>query len=255
MTVGGVAARVRRDRGLLEPVVVVVALLGGHVAVVAAIQGAGGVTPLDAGVHAWFVAHRSGLLDPVMIGVSAVGGTAGMVVLAVVSAALLMSRGRRAQALVVLIACAGGEAIGDAAKLIYHRARPPQADWLAVATSYSLPSGHSLLATVTVGIVAAVAVQSCPSRSAQAVAAALAIGVVLLIGTSRLYLGVHWPTDVLSGFLLGGAWLAVCLLALTALERRRVVDDADAPTVVLPVDPRSAHLQPVAVPAQRHDAG
>jgi undecaprenyl-diphosphatase len=255
MTVGGVAARVRREPGLLESVVVVVALLGGHLAVVAAVQGAGGVTPLDAAVHAWFVAHRSALLDPVMIGVSAIGGTAGMLALAAVTAVFLVRCGRRAHAVIVLLAFAGGEAIGDAAKLIYQRARPPQADWLAVVTSYSMPSGHSLLATATVGIVAAIAVQRSPRRSAQAAVVALAIGVVLLIGTSRLYLGVHWPTDVLSGYLLGGAWLAVCLLGLTAVERRRVVDGAEAPTVVLPVDPRSAHLQPVAVPAQRHDAG
>lgn len=232
----------------------IVALLGGHLAVVAAIHVAGGVTPLDAGVHAWFVEHRSALLDPVMIGVSAIGGTAGMAVLAVLTAAILVSRGRRAQAVIVLIAFAGGEALGEVAKLFYQRARPPQADWLVVVTSYSLPSGHSLLATATVGIVAAVVVQRCPSRSAQAGVVALAIGVVLLIGTSRLYLGVHWATDVLSGFLLGGAWLAGCLLALTAIERRRAAGGRDALTTV-PRTAESAHLQPVAVPAQRHDAG
>ncbi|GAA5138781.1 phosphatase PAP2 family protein [Pseudonocardia adelaidensis] len=233
MGVPGVADRLRRHPGLLEPVVVIVALFGGHLAVVAAVQGAGGVTPLDAGVHAWFVEHRSALLDPVMIGVSAVGGTAGMAALAILTAAVLVRWGHRAQAVIVLIACAGGEALGDVAKLIYQRTRPPQADWLGVVTSYSLPSGHALLATVTVGIVAAVVVHPCPSRSVRTGVAALAIGVVLLIGTSRLYLGVHWPTDVVTGYLLGGAWLAVCVLGLTVVEPQRAPDGTDAPTVPL----------------------
>lgn len=207
-----------------------VALLTGHLAVVDAVEDASAVARLDAPVHAWFVAHRTGLLDPVMVEVSAVGGTLGMGALTLVAAVLLLRSGRRAHALIVVVGSVCGELLGDGAKLLYQRARPPVADQLVVATSYALPSGHSLGAIATVGVVAAVAVQLWPGRARRVAVVVLAAAVVLLIGTSRLYLGVHWLTDVLSGYLLGGAWLAVCVGGITIAEHRRATALAAAAT-------------------------
>jgi membrane-associated phospholipid phosphatase len=198
-----------------------VTLLAGHLAVVDVVEDSSAVALLDAPMHAWFVGHRTGLLDPLMVAVSAVGGTAGIAVLTAVAAALLLLYRRHTHAAFVVIAFVGGELLTEGAKLLYQRARPPVADQLTPgATSYALPSGHALGAIVVVGAVAAVAVQVGPGRARRPAVVVLAAAVVLLIGASRLYLGVHWPTDVMSGYLLGGAWLAICVGGLTVVERR-----------------------------------
>ena len=221
MLVRGAAPRSGRALPLLVAGWIAVALLAGHLAVVQAVEDMSAIALLDPPAHAWFVAHRTGVLDPLMVAVSAVGGAAGMAVLAAVAAALLLRSARRAHAAIVMIAFVGGQVLSEGAKQLYQRARPPVADQLVVSTSYALPSGHSLGAIVVVGVVAAVAVQLGPGRARRSGVIVLATAVVLGIGASRLYLGVHWPTDILSGYLLGGAWLAVCVGCLLVVEGRR----------------------------------
>jgi undecaprenyl-diphosphatase len=230
-----------------------VALLAGHVAVVEAVEHNSAVALLDPPVHAWIIGHRTGALDSLMTTVSNIGGGVGMTALAVVTAALLWRHRRRAEAAVVVVAPPGAQLLSDGFKLLYERPRPPVADQLVVSTSYALPSGHTLGATVVLGVVAAVGVLSVRGRLRQAGVVAVAAAGMLLIGASRLYLGVHWPTDVESGYLLGGAWLALCVGALVVVRRRGAPAEAplaDAETAagqeqphpaVAPSDSRRAH--------------
>lgn len=185
---------------------------------------------LDQAVWAWFVAHRTPSLTVVMAAVSRYGGTAGMALLALIGAAVLWRYRRRAQAGVVVAATVGAALLVSAFKNLYGRVRPPLVDQLVVETNAALPSGHSLGSVVVLGVLAAVVVLLV-RRTALRVGAVLAAAAgIAAIGVSRLYLGVHWATDVLTGWLLGGAWLALCVTALVLLGHRARPDSTPAGT-------------------------
>lgn len=204
------------------------ALFTAHAAVVDAVADPDIPADADGPVLSWIVTHRSGgVLTWVMTELSAVGGTAGMTGLAVVAAVLLWCRRRRHEALVVLVAALGAALLVVLAKNLYGRARPPLAVQLVPESTASLPSGHALGSIVVLGVIAVVAARSARSRALRIQAFVTAAAGIVLIGVSRLYLGVHWLTDVLAGWALGGAWLALCITALVVLNRRRT---AAAPT-------------------------
>ncbi|MET8630139.1 phosphatase PAP2 family protein [Kitasatospora sp. NPDC004669] len=99
----------------------------------------------------------------------------------------------------------------------FERPRPPRTNWAADASGYSFPSGHSFTSTVCAGLLAMAVV-----RAHQAAARTAVVGAVLfaaLVGLSRIYLGVHWPLDVLGGWLLGCAWLAVGTAVVPLTQR------------------------------------
>lgn len=180
-----------------------------------------GTGALDQTVLAWFVAHRTPGLSVVMVAVSSYGGTVGMAVLAVIGATVLWRCRRRAQAAVVLGAAAGAALLVTGFKNLYGRARPPLVDQLIVETNAALPSGHSLESMVVLGVLAAVVVLLARRTAVRVGAVAAATAGIAVIGVSRLYLGVHWATDVLTGWLLGGAWLALCVTGLVILDHGR----------------------------------
>jgi membrane-associated phospholipid phosphatase len=142
-----------------------------------------------------------------------------MAVLALIAAGLLWRARRRAPAVVVITAAAGAGILVEGFKHLYGRNRPPVVDRLTSESTFSLPSGHALGSMVVLGVLAAVAVLA-GRRAAQVGAVTLAAVGITVIAASRLYLGVHWITDVLTGWLLGGAWLAACITALILLETR-----------------------------------
>lgn len=195
------------------------ALLLAQAAVVDSVEDSAGPLGLDRSVLDWFLTERSPSATGVMKAVSTVGGTAGMTVLAVIAAGLLWRSRRRATAVVVLVAAAGAGLLVTGFKHLYMRSRPPVVDRLTTENSFSLPSGHALGSMVVLGVLAAVVVLA--GRGAVRVGAViLAATAIAVIAASRLYLGVHWTTDVLTGWLLGGAWLTVCVTALTVLQPR-----------------------------------
>jgi membrane-associated phospholipid phosphatase len=181
--------------------------------------GAPGLADLD--VWAWFVDHRSAPVTFVMKGVSVLADTPGMVVLAIIAAALLWRGMRRPEAAVVLAATVGATLLIDGFKRLYGRVRPPAAEQLMTETNPALPSGHALGSIVVLGVLAAVVLLATHRTLLRVAAMAAAALGVLTIGVSRLYLGVHWLTDVVTGWFLGGAWLAVCVTTLCVLNRRR----------------------------------
>ena len=173
---------------------------------------------MDGAIRDWVIAHRNGLLTEVMVNASRFGSTPSLIVIALAAAALLAWRGRRGDSLLVVGASAGVFVLGPLLKLAFERPRPPVDQHLVRIDSWSFPSGHSLNSIVVLGLLTVLAVRARPGRLYRALVLALGAFLVLLVGFSRVYLGVHWPSDVLAGWLFGAVWLTVCLV-ITRLTR------------------------------------
>jgi undecaprenyl-diphosphatase len=146
-------------------------------------------------------------LDALMGGLTAMGSTVVVVTLFVVAVLLLLWRHHRREALFLAVAIGGSVVLDEALKLIFHRPRP-QLPWAQVPPEYSFPSGHSMNSLVFY-LALAIIVGTLWSRRAGLIAATLAVGLAVLIGTSRIYLGYHYFTDVVGGLLAGLAWLLI----------------------------------------------
>lgn len=151
-----------------------------------------------------------------------------MGVLALVSLAvvgyLLIDRKRRA-ALLVLLAVGGGAALSLLLKRGFDRPRPDLVPHEAEVFTASFPSSHAMLAAVAYLTLGALLARVHGGRAAKAYLLLLAALVAFLVGASRVYLGVHWPTDVLAGWAGGAAWALICWLAAMALQRRGKVEE------------------------------
>jgi membrane-associated phospholipid phosphatase len=116
---------------------------------------------------------------------------------------------------VLLVTMAGADGLMEALKLGFHRVRPAPYFGIAEPHSYSFPSGHSLMSFAFYATVAAIVTARIPSPWVRALIWAIAAGLIATIGVSRIYLGVHWPTDVAAGYMVGFIWVA----AVTAGDR------------------------------------
>jgi PAP2 superfamily protein len=134
----------------------------------------------------------------------------------------LLLRRRVAHAALMVAALTGGQALNWALKAAFERPRPTFSDPLATATGFSFPSGHAMVSLTVYGALAFVTAASAGSRRAQLLALLSATALVLAIGFSRVYLGVHYATDVLAAYSAGVAWLALCALTLLGASRVRV---------------------------------
>jgi membrane-associated phospholipid phosphatase len=204
----------RPSRGTLVATGAGAALFAAYAGVVDAVADPAPLAAVDGPVLRWMIDHRTAPLDPIMVEISKLGGTAGMTVLTVLAVGVLVWKSRYRDAVVVAVAGAVAGPLVNGFKHLYARERPPAATQLVLEPTYALPSGHALSSTVVVGILAVVTVRALHSTARRVLVVSGAVIVVVAIGVSRLYLGVHWLTDVLAGWSLGGAWLALCTAAL-----------------------------------------
>lgn len=123
--------------------------------------------------------------------------------------ALLVMR-RWVAALSLLLAVGGGTAVSSTLKALIGRARPDLVPHGDAVLSASFPSGHAMLSMVVGLSVGALLAHEIADRRLRVYVMAVVLGLSLTIGASRVYLGVHWPTDVLAGWLIGGSWAALC---------------------------------------------
>jgi undecaprenyl-diphosphatase len=151
-------------------------------------------------------------LDEVMGTFTNLGSTIVVVPLFVAALVLLIWRRHRHEALFLAVSMAGSLVLNQSLKLIFQRPRP-QLAWAHVQPEYSFPSGHAMNSIVFYVAVALIA-WILWGRRVGLIATVLAIVLALLIGTSRIYLGYHYFTDVLGGFLAGAAWLIIVAAAL-----------------------------------------
>lgn len=178
-----------------------------------------GVSQLDQPMLNWTVAHCSPDLTLFAKTVSVVGGTITWTVVTVVVVLWLSRRRRRLEATLFAVAGGGAGLLVTGVKQIMDRSRPPVADRLVVVTNPSLPSGHALSSIVVIGMLTVLVLGRVATLAVRIAVLAGAAVAVFLIGWSRVYLGVHWSTDVLAGWLLGATWLTTCITLLAVLSR------------------------------------
>jgi undecaprenyl-diphosphatase len=201
------------------------ALLG---AVVLTLSGAHGATTFDARITNWFVQHRSDVVTSIMRVITALGGTVVVVAVTSVAVFVLVVANQVRTAAFLVTAAVGGSILSALIKALVGRERPPTALRLAHVVSASFPSGHATQAAATYLALAVIA-GSYLRRTWVPAAWSGAITIVLAVGITRVYLGVHWATDVLGGWLLGTLWVVGLTISLRPL-RPSMISELSAAT-------------------------
>lgn len=153
-------------------------------------------------------------LELAMRDISSFASTTVLLLVMAAAVAYLLAVGRRATALFVLFVLGGGQLLTSLLKLAVDRPRPELVSHLVEVLTLSFPSGHAMGAALTYGTLGVLAAGIAPTRAAKVCLLSLAVAVTLLVGVSRVYLGVHWPSDVMAGWCAGFAWAALCWLAM-----------------------------------------
>jgi undecaprenyl-diphosphatase len=156
--------------------------------------------------------------------VTSLGSSTVLIIIVSGTAGFLALSRARAAALLVLASVWGGSVLMQALKEMFGRVRPDVVSHSLVELTRSFPSGHSTLAAVTYLTLGALVARVQSSRPLKAYVLFVAITLTLLVGVSRVYLGLHWPTDVLAGWCLGAAWAMVCWIAAAWLQREGRVE-------------------------------
>jgi len=166
-------------------------------------------------------------LEGAMRDITSLGSASVLVLItAAVIVYLLMIR-RPATALLIFIAVAGGQVLSSLLKAGIDRPRPDLVSHLVNETSFSFPSGHAMLSAVTYLTLGSLAARFLHGRTTKIFVLCLAVLTTVLVGISRVYLGVHWPSDVLAGWCAGFAWAMLCWLVARVLQRRKAVTDSE----------------------------
>ena len=184
------------------------------------------LTVLDVQVARWLRAHATPEATRWMLLVTDLHSTIAVSCYATIVAAALAWR-RRWRRLTTLVVCVGGGlTLNVLMKLAFHRARPVLDDPLLTLTSYSFPSGHVAGSTLMYGLVVAAVFARTRRLAWRFLAVVAAAACIALVAFTRMYLGVHYLSDVAAAFAEGVAWLALCFSALEIFWRRAPADPA-----------------------------
>jgi undecaprenyl-diphosphatase len=143
--------------------------------------------------------------------------------------AFLVMAGKQRMALLVLAAVGGGMVASALLKIGFERPRPDLVPHAARVYTASFPSGHSMLSAVTYLTLGALLAQGQATRPLRAFFLGFAIVLTVMVGASRIYLGVHWPSDVLAGWCGGAAWAGLCWFVELQLQQRGQVESPTDP--------------------------
>ncbi|MDQ2666912.1 MAG: phosphatase PAP2 family protein [Gemmatimonadota bacterium] len=200
---------------------------------------AGGTQAFDVAILQWLHAHQSKPVTALMVEMTYLGTGTVVIVIVGVAALFLWHTEHKHSARLLLAATIGNILLNGVLKLVYHRARPSVFEWQVTAVSSSFPSGHAMSATVVYGTVAYLLMRLQKHQWAKALTLFAAVFLILLICLTRLYLGVHYPSDVIGGIIVGLGWASFCMATLEAslvLARRRaprdVIEERRAPSEV-----------------------
>ena len=199
----------------------------------------GATQQFDVAALKWIHAHQNPLLTRVMREMTYLGTGMVVIVIVGVSALFLWHTEHKHSARLLLASTIGGIILNNMLKLIFQRERPSVFEWGATTASSSFPSGHAMSATVVYGTVAYLAARLQKHHASRVLTLTAAVLIILGICFTRLYLGVHYPTDVIGGIVVGLAWASFCMATMEAslmLARRRapaaVAEELPAPKEV-----------------------
>ena len=230
-----VAALIARVSGVERATLIVVILGAGGLFAFAKIANAVGRGSTRAFDEWLLVALRTpgNLADPIgpqwleemMRDFTAMGSTGVLTLMVLTIAGFLAMTRKGYAALFVLAAVIGGTLISQTMKWAYARPRPDLVPHGAEVYTASFPSGHSMMSAVVYLTLGALLAGTQADRAVKVYILVVAVTLTALVGTSRVYLGVHWPTDVLAGWSLGGVWALLCWLVMSWLQTRGQVED------------------------------
>ena len=156
-------------------------------------------------------------LTVAMMDITALGGTTILTLTTVFVAGFLLLIGKSRTALLVTASVSLGTLVSHAFKALVERPRPDMQLHLVEVSSASFPSGHAMLSAIVYLTLAMLLARVVKNRNARLFIVAGAILLVMLIGLSRVYLGVHYPTDVIAGWCVGAAWAGASFLIATRI--------------------------------------
>ncbi|NEU14135.1 phosphatase PAP2 family protein [Methylobacterium sp. BTF04] len=167
-------------------------------------------------------------LEETMRDITGLGSVFTIVFVTVAAVAYLAMTGRRRIAAFVVAAIGGGEIASTILKLFYHRPRPDLVPHGMEVFTASFPSGHAMMSAIAYLTLAALVARVDRQRGVKILVMVVGVSMTLLVGISRIYLGVHWPSDVLAGWCVGAAWAALCWFVALQLQRRGEVETPKA---------------------------
>ena len=162
--------------------------------------------------------------EEAMRDITGLGSTIVLVMVTAVTIFYLLLIGRWRTALLVLVTVGGGQILSSLLKLGIDRPRPDLVSHLVDVQTLSFPSGHAMMSAVTYLTLGSMLAGIVPGRATRIYVLGVAVLITLMVGVSRIYLGVHWPSDVLAGWCAGFAWAMLCWLVARHFFRR--TDDA-----------------------------
>ena len=159
-----------------------------------------------------------------LIDVTALGGVTVLTLITCLATGYLVAARKPAIAAFTATAVGTGAVMGTLLKAFYERARPDIVEHLVGTHSASFPSGHAMNSAIVYLTLAVLVARSSESRSVRRYLILVAILLTLAVGFSRVYLGVHWPTDVVAGWTVGGVWAILSSLVAKRLQAQYKVE-------------------------------
>lgn len=156
--------------------------------------------------------------------ITSLGGTAVLTIVTIIAAGFLSLDGKRHMAFFVCGSVLSGLAAGNILKDVFQRPRPDLVPYSVYVSGASFPSGHSMMSAVAYLTLGALLARSQERKRLKAYFLLVAMSLTFAVGVTRVYLGVHWPTDVLAGWTAGAVWALLCWLVARWLQSRRTLE-------------------------------
>jgi undecaprenyl-diphosphatase len=210
------------------------AKLAGHVR-------SGATQAFDDAVMHWIANHQNETMQKIMLELTSLGTGTVVAMIVFISGMFLWLNKHKHSAILLMVATFGGLVLNNLLKLGFDRPRPQVFKWATYAVSSSFPSGHAMSSVIVYGTVAYLAARLQQRAASRILTLSFAAVIILLICVSRMYLGVHYPSDLAAGLIIGLAWAGFCMAVLEAAQLyakrnapQMLKDEAPAPPGAAP---------------------
>jgi undecaprenyl-diphosphatase len=201
----------------------------------------GGTQGMDEAVMRWIGQHQYHGLQTAMLEVTSLGTGTVVAMVVLVAGMFLWLNQHKHSAILLMVATVGGLVLNQLLKIGFNRPRPQVFKWGTYAVSSSFPSGHAMSSIIVYGTVAYLAARLQRNAASRIATMVMAGIIIVAICSSRLYLGVHYPSDILAGLVIGLAWAGFCMAVLEAAQLyakrnapQMLKDEAPAPKGAAP---------------------